>query len=185
MINKYKIIAFSIVIFFNNACKTTQTQVTIPENQSVLVAYETNKNTFFTQPVRKDEVFRVFASSDGYEVKQTSAAKLIQLEEDLPGNESFAKDLEKYNKVNYKASAVLKLMLYQDSGKVSRIRFLRSSGISEIDKMIGNDLTRWRFIFADPKVISPIEFIITYQILLSNSLNKEDAVNLLKKYVDK
>ena len=195
-----KIIIYMYILMMVMFCKTTQTvqiqttQVplpkadtnTVPASTSVVATIASKKEDFFNPSFKhKDEVFRVFGSSQGYEIKQMAALESLKVEDDVSGNMSFSTDLQKYDKVDYQAQALVRLMLYQDNGKVSRIRFVRSSGISEIDKMIGDDLTRWKFIFLDEKNVAPTEFVIVYQIILSNKMNDKEAVKeLLKKYVD-
>ena len=138
-------------------------------------------NQFENEEFNKNEVFRIFISSEKYIRKQAQHTKQIMVEEDTAGDISFKNEIKHYNKINFKAKARLKIVLYEDTGTLSRIRFILSSGISELDKMIADDITRWNFKLLNDK-IEPILFEVSYYIFLKNEISREEAKEELKKY---
>ena len=129
------------------------------------------------------EIFRVFLSSDDYIRKQLNLNDTIDLTKDPSGDESASKELIPYNKINFKAKVIVRVTIYGKTGTIAKIRFVRSSGISEIDKLISEDITRWKFAFPQGKV-EPDMFVISFYVFLKNTINKEQAKIELKKYVD-
>ena len=79
---------------------------------------------------------------------------------------------------------IIKVELYPDSGKISRVRFLRPTGLSEMDKLISEDVSRLSFEFEKDNV-EPNQFKIEYLILLRNRLSREEAKAFLQKKVKK
>ena len=130
---------------------------------------------------RPDEVFRVFVSSDNYIRKQLGQNELFVLEEDVSGDLVFKNGLSLYDKIDFKTKAIVKVSLHKDSGSLSRVRFLRSSGISEIDKIVSEELTRWSFDFLTNKIPAPFE--VSFYILLKNQITKDQAKEELKKHI--
>ena len=114
-------------------------------------------------------------------VSKPSIKKKLLVEEDPAGDNSFKDQIKHYNKINFKTKAQLKVTLYADTGRLSQIRFVRSSGISELDKVIADDITRWNFKFPGKK-IKPILFEVSYYIFLKNEISREEAEKELKKY---
>ncbi len=139
------------------------------------------KQYFFEQDKRKYEYFRVFITSEEYEITQLAGEDIIQVEEDIEGNKLFSKEIARYDKIDYMASPVLRVTLYEISGKISRIRILRSSGLSELDKLIGDDMTRWKFKYLNQDQTLN-EFNIHYRIILQNKLTKEEVIEFLKQH---
>ena len=138
---------------------------------------------FESEDPNEHEVFRIFLSSDDYIRKQLNANDTITLAEDPSGNKAASSDLIPYNKINFKAKVVVKMTIYEDTGTIAKIRFLRSSGISEIDKLISEDVTRWKFEFPKGK-IEPNMLEASFYIFLKSTINKEQAKKELKKYVE-
>ena len=136
---------------------------------------------FELEDPRPDEVFRVFVSSDNYIRKQLSQNKLFVFEEDTSGDLAFKNGLSPYDKIDFRTKAIVKVSLHEDSGTLSRVRFLRSSGISEIDKMVSEELTRWSFDFLTDAIPSPFE--VSFYILLKNQITKDQAKEELKKHI--
>jgi len=132
---------------------------------------------------RRDEVFRTVVSTNGFDKIQIANPSTIKIKADPAGDAFIVQELKKYNKVNYNAKAVIKIELYPDSGLISRVRFKKPTGISELDKIISEDITRWVFEF--PKTyISPRTFVVTYNIILFNKISRDEALEILKKKID-
>lgn len=131
----------------------------------------------------RQEVFRVFATSDYYERQQISQKENIQIKKDPLGDQALSEDLKKYDKVDYYAQGLVWLELYPDSGKISRVRFLQPSGIGELDKVMADDITRWKLEF--PKdIITPSRLTVRFAFVLQNRLSREEAMKELKKFAN-
>ena len=137
-------------------------------------------NQFEDEEFHGNELFRMFVSSEQY-IRKQAKVKQIMIEYDPQGDLKFQNEIRHYNKINFKAKARLKIMLHEDTGTLSRIRFVRSSGISELDKIIADDITRWSFSFPNEK-IEPTLFEVSYYIFLKNEISREEAKEELKKY---
>ena len=138
------------------------------------------QEAFDSEELQKKEIFRVLVSSEQYLRKQLQSEEIFSFREDESSDLAFCQELSVYDKINYKSKAIVKISLYQDSGTLSKIRFIRSSGISEIDKIIAEDITRWRFDFTTRKI--PELFHISFYILLSSQVTREQAKEELKKF---
>ena len=167
------------VAFLFLSCSTPQ----VKENRETSLLREKVTHEFESNEPRENEVFRIFLSSEKYIRKQIKAKDTIHLVEDSSGNEASSKELLPYDKINFKTRVIARITIYAESGTIAKIRFVRSSGISEIDKLTSEDITRWRFNFPTGKV-EPLTFEITFYIFLKNKINKEQAKKELKKYVD-
>ncbi|MDH5717971.1 MAG: hypothetical protein OEZ22_10065 [Spirochaetia bacterium] len=177
---KYSAITFFLLLFVS--CKSAQV---VSEKTEVPDAIVDKYNEFYSKPNEPDEVFRVLLSSEFYEIRQTAYEDILYVKDDPAGNQMTSEELEQYNKVDYFGRAVLKIELYSKTGKLARLRFLRSSGISEIDRLISEDITRWHFKFQEgvKEEDLPDIIIVVYGIVLEKNISREEAVEELKKYV--
>ncbi|MCB1200599.1 MAG: hypothetical protein KDK41_08125 [Leptospiraceae bacterium] len=165
----------SLVVFH---CKTAEKK----SEQSN--EYITARDAYFALPAEKDEVFRIFASSDAYDVKQLSNFETIKLKEDLPGQKSFSEELKKYNLIELVTDGVIRVELYPNSGTFYRIRQGRPSKVVEVDKLMSEDITRFQFIFENNK-IEPRDFKVGYGIMLQKDISREEAEKLLRQKITK
>ena len=161
--------------------------VTAEDEKSIVPLTEKeneDKLTFFQAERARGEVFRIFVSSDEFSKQQYKYQEKVSIKDDVATDRELCEELKKtYDKIDYKAQAILKIDLYPDSGTISRVRFLRPTGLSEMDKLISEDVSRLQFEFADEKNIDPIQFKITYMIMLRKRMTREEAMQLLKKHV--
>ncbi len=133
----------------------------------------------------QNEAFRVYVDATGYEREQMRMLKEMTILSDEVGDSLFIEELIKYNKIDYQSHAIINISVYPDTGRIARIRFARSSGVSEIDKLIGDDLTRWkiRLLNQTEGKNKPLNsFMIVYFITLENVLSKKETIDILKKY---
>ena len=186
----------SLILFFAQ-CKSTPKKTTdkIIDDKQVIVTQDDTvtslpltekeaalRNNYFNADKQRDEVFRFFISSDEFARKQLGHEKKFSINDDPETDKELCEELKKtYDKIDYRARAVVKIELYPDSGKISRVRFIRPSGLSEMDKLISEDVSRLQFNFVDENSIEPNSFRISYFILLRNRLSREEAMRLLKK----
>ena len=140
------------------------------------------RKDFFEKPPRRSEVFRIFVSSDTYEVKQMAYSRKISIKQDKTADQEFSDEiLKKYDVVDYKAKAIINIELYPDSGKLAKVHFTRPTGTSEMDTLISQDVTRLIFEFQKDN-IEPISFKVTYLVLLRKRASKEEVQEILQKY---
>ncbi len=118
------------------------------------------------------ELFRVVMMSDGYYVSQKSHTDRIERLEDSGGDQFFMERLKKYDIVDRETEGMIRIQLYPDSGRLMKVRFLQSTYITEIDKMITDDIQRWSFKFNGP--VSPTSFSIRYRIVLRQRESADD-----------
>lgn len=163
------------------ACSGKKEKVVVNRSEKQQKLYEEYSNRFENDPRVDGEVFRVFVSSDFYRLKQTAAEGKVSIKLDEPGNENFSKVLQQFDKIDWASDAVIKVELYPDTGRLSRLRFVRPSGIGELDQMISDDVTRFVFQFKND-VVEPRQFTIHYYIMLNNKVSRKQAIEELKKY---
>ncbi len=136
---------------------------------------------FDSDRVQGEEVYRVLVSSEEYLRKQVQSEEIFSFKKDESSDLAFCKELSVYDKINYKSKAVVKVSLYEDSGTLSKVRFVHSSGISEVDQLIAEDITRWRFDFLTRKI--PKLFHVSFYIFLRGQVTKEQVKEELKRFV--
>jgi len=143
-------------------------------------------DSFFSDVPAEETVFQVFFSSGYYEKRQVNLSDIVEVRADIDGDKRASKELKDFDKVDFFGKALLKIELYPDTSTLSRVRFLRSSGISELDRIISEDITRWKFSFLVENTKEddiPEQFIVEYGVLLKRKITRKEAVEELKKYV--
>lgn len=155
MKNKYYLFAFLFVVFLSS-CQTTQVQTELPDVK--LEGTEQSRN-YFSLERKYQETFRIFSSTQHYFIKQYQNQETIRLKEDKSGDAYFQKQLLPFDRIDYFGYLVAKMELYQDSGKISRIRLMRSSGVQQLDELILRDILRFQFQFPQKKVLPRIFYI--------------------------
>jgi len=111
--------------------------------------------------------------SDGYYVSQKGYNDRISRAEDTGGDQFFMERLRKYDIVDREAEGMIRIQLYPDSGRLMKVRFLQSTYITEIDKMITDDIQRWAFTFSGP--VTPTSFSIRYRVVLRQRGSADDS----------
>lgn len=167
-------------IFLFNSCKSSEKK----EDADSLVDYpfyKESREKLFSQKPSSDEVFQIFITSEEYTKKQVAAKKTIALLPDKKGDLAFQKAIEDYNKIQFFAHGVVRLELYPGMGRLKSIRFVNPSGIGEIDKLISEDVTRWKYKFPEG-VVTPLRFNVRYGVALRKNISREEALKELKKY---
>lgn len=162
----YKKAVSLFVLLFLFSCQGLQ-QKDVSTDQ-VIEQGTAQSREFFSSERKYNELFRIFASVKYYQSKQYEHEKKITLKEDVSGNAYFQEQLKPFNRVNYFGYAVLKIELHSDSGKIARVRSIRSSGVQEIDKLIFDDVLRLQFAFKS-KEITPQSFYIGYAVYLTKA----------------
>jgi hypothetical protein len=145
-------------------------------------ANEIIEKYFLMEPV-ENEAFRVYVSSDDYTVKQTGFSKLIDLVTDTSGRNPMAEEIKAYDMVELFTEGVYKVELYKESGLIAHIRPVKPAHISEINKIIADDITRFKFKFKDPDKPEPLTFKIRYGIRLQKKKTQEEIKKILKDNV--
>ncbi|MES0489084.1 MAG: hypothetical protein ABUK01_03770 [Leptospirales bacterium] len=165
-----------VIFYFGVSCTSTQNQNKATSNPKIKKA----QTQFFDGEKQKREVFRIFASSENYAVKQLSYDGKIEIGADPGGERSFSHDVGKYDLVDLFVTAVFSVEVYADSGKISKIRTIRPAKVSELNKLMAEDITRLRFEFPG-KHVEPVKFYIQYGVLLQKKLSEADRRKLLEE----
>jgi len=165
---------FLTFIFILTKCSSGQKKE-IEHPQTNDLSINSAKNQFFNSADNYDSLYKIFASSENYEILQSKESN-IKMENDVNGQFLFVEDLKKYDMINYTSDAVFSVELYPNNGLIAKIRPLKPSGISELNKVIADDITRLKF---DIKNIGtePLAFNIHYTILLQ----KKHSSNEIKQ----
>lgn len=168
-----KIIISSLLFIFAISCKTTGK---VEKQEDV----EKIKESEFFQRKEGKEIFRVFVSSDHYIVKQYRYDTLIQRKEDQAGDEFSRENLKKLDKIDETRDGVVRVLLYPHSGSISRIRPEKLTFLSELDRLMVEDIQRWVFQF--PKgVITPTRFSVRYRFQLRKNMKETRALSDVEK----
>lgn len=172
-----KVFIFTSIFCALFQCKTTPEVALDPEQAKL----EKSRNDFFGQSFSEQEYYKVFMASALYQVQQNNSMKGVNRIEDSVGDKSVSAELKRYDKVNLIAEAVLKLEFHPGSGKLKSVRFVSPSPISELDKLMSDDITRWQFKFASADQI-PAEMRVKYRVALQKKISRNEAKELLKEY---
>ncbi len=140
------------------------------------------RNEFFSHAPREIEAFQVYADSERYVVNQVNYENSITIVNDPVGEKQFTDEIHKYDKIDRFNEAIFKVQLYEDTGTIAKIRPSRPAEISELNKLIADDITRLQFKFSDDK-IEPLEFEIRYGIRLRKMASEQEVEQILKDNV--
>lgn len=160
-------------------CKSASEKDNNPEFKRLIES----KEAFLNSSFEEGEHFKVFLSSELYESKKNKSFKNFSRVSDSDGDLAFASELKKYDKVSLNADAVLKIEFFIDSGKLKSVRFVSPSPISEIDKIIADDITRWKFDFKSAGNV-PSSMKIKYRVALQKRISRDEAKKILKTYTN-
>ncbi len=168
-------IAISAATVMFASCSTT------PPKQEVTDKHSAVREEFFSRKTDSDVVFRLFATSSSIQRDQVRYQDSITLVEDKAGDDGLLEQIKRYDIVDMAAEGEILVELYPDSGSFYRLRQIRPSEIVEIDKLMAQDITRYRFTFPK-KTIMPSRFHIIYKVQLEKKLTREEAYEILKKH---
>ena len=140
------------------------------------------QDKFFNKDVQENVAFRIFASSGNYEIRQYAWEENIVIEADSAGEDAFTKELSAFDKIDLFSDAIFRVELYEDTGNISRIRPVKPARISEINKLIADDITRLKFQFPG-ETVAPLVFHIHYGIYLQKKASDQEIREELKKNV--
>lgn len=176
LINVFGLLLLSTFIM---QCKSSSRKFDNPEMQRL----QSSKDAFFSSSFEENEHFKVFLSSGLYQSKKNEKYSSFSRVSDEDGDLAFASELKKYDKVNLNAEAVLRIEFFTESGKLKSVRFISPSPISEIDKIIADDITRWKFEFKTSGGAPP-SMRIKYRVALQKRISREEAKKILKNYTN-
>ncbi len=177
MKNYFLAIAITVTTVFFASCSTA------PKIQEAHITdkHSAVREEFFARKTDSDVVFRLFATSSSMQRDQVHYQDSIALVEDTAGDDGLLEQIKRYDIVEMAAEGEILVELYPDSGSFYRLRQIRPSEIVEIDKLMAQDITRYRFTFPK-KTIMPSRFHIIYKVQLEKKLTREEAYELLKKH---
>jgi len=130
-----------------------------------------------------NEAFRIYSSSDEYSLKQTGFSDFIIMATETSGKNPLEEEIKAYDMVDIFTEAVYKVELFKESGLISKIRPIRPAHISEINKMIADDISRFKFKFKNENITEPLSFKIRYGIQLQKKKTKDEIRKILKENV--
>ncbi|EMJ60544.1 MULTISPECIES: hypothetical protein [Leptospira] len=131
------------------------------------------------------EYFRVYISSDSYQLRQLRGSKFIRRKVDKGGDALISEELVRFNKVNFIDDGIIIVVLNGNTGAFETIRFnTRVPRINDLAKIVQNDVTRWIMEHSEEKPVVT-KFQIHYSLELKNKTGStRDAVKEeLKKEV--
>jgi hypothetical protein len=159
-----KNICLIVAVLFFASCKTTTLNKFMSENEDFLSI----------NPENNEDVFRVLIMSDEYKVVQQQYDKNILRVDDPSGDDYFKSEIARHDKIDEAREGVVKVWLYPDAGKIMQVRFVKSTYLRELDKIIMEDIQRWNFKFPK-KVVYPTKFDVRYRVVLKKNIS-DDAI---------
>ena len=167
----------ALLLLFAVACTTTA------KKESEVTKYDPTKDVFLTEQVKdKNEIFRVLMTGDVYLVGQKGFENSIARSKDDSGDTYFMGEIKNLNKISETREGVVGVWLYPDSGKLEKVRFLRSTFIRELDAMILEDIQRWNYDFKNKRV-DPRYFTVHYKIILEKMLSEEEMLQEMRQSI--
>ena len=130
---------------------------------------------FLNQDATADELFRVLIISDRYSNIQMKFHDQIKKVQDEEGDKNTCNKLKEYDKINEICEGILTVWLYNDSGKLMKIRPKILAPIAEINTLIVEDIKRWNFDFSGD-IIQPTRFNIKYRVVLRKIQSDEEIM---------
>ncbi len=145
----------------------------------ILIAFISCKTTTPVDPITKaneaflsetkSETFRVVMMSDRYLVRQKQYEDNITRVEDESGDQYFMERMKKMDVVNTAREGEIKVWVYPDSGRLMKIRFVESTYIEEVDRLIMDDIQRWTLKFN--RGVYPRQFRVRYRVVLRKKMS--------------
>jgi hypothetical protein len=153
------ILLISIVMLMILSCKTTPVD-----------PYDAPNEEFLSKS--GNESFRIVMMSDRYLVRQKKYEDSFSRVEDTSGDEYFMERLKRMDLVDAAREGEVRVWVYPDSGRLMKIRFVESSYIEEIDKLIIDDVQRWTLRFS--RGIYPRNFTVRYRVVLRKGVSNSE-----------
>ncbi len=149
-----------------------------------VVTNHTNELPFFQKKSEiPNELFRVYMSSDSYQVRQIRNADKIIRKPD-PGADELAKEeVKRFDLINFIDDGYIVVGLNSNTGKLETIAFdRRVPRINDIAKLIQNDASRFNYEhLTKDGTPSVLKFIINYQIRLYPVKSRDEVKQMLQK----
>jgi len=141
---------------------------------------EKKMNDFLLIDETSSELFKIFLTSDDYAVAQMSDFDLIIRAVDTDGDDDAREEMESLNKINEEREGILAVWLYPDSGQIMKVRMIKPTFLLEVDKLISEDIQRWKFLF--PKeIVEPVKFRVKYKVVLQKKLSDEEIIKEMQE----
>ncbi|MFW5808588.1 MAG: hypothetical protein ACOCWH_06015 [Spirochaetota bacterium] len=149
-------ILVSIVAALLVSCKTTPVDPVAEANEAFLS--QSNGDTF-----------RVVMMSDRYIVRQKKYEENLSRIADESGDQYFMERLNKMNVINAAREGEIRVWVYPDSGRLMKVRFMESTYIEEVDKLIIDDIQRWTLDYK--RGVYPLKFNVRYLVVLQKKMS--------------
>ena len=139
-----------------------------------------DKKFLFSEPDNEEDLYRIFLTSEQYLVTQKGYDETIARVPDMQGDRYICNEICGIDMIDETREGIVSILLYPDSGKVMKVRTKKSTFIMEIDKIITEDMQRWRFTFPQ-ETIEPIKFDIRYRVKLRKRQSDEEIMREVRE----
>jgi hypothetical protein len=164
-----------VVLPLFTACKTAEVK---PVDEKEALTKQMKE--FFAKDDKSGSVFKVFLTSDMYEVKQVSYEGVIEKGADEGGDKYIMDEIKRLDMINESRESIISVWLYPDSGRVMKIRPNRATYLLEVDKLLQEDIQRWNFVFPK-KYVSPTKFEIHYKVVLRKKQSDDEVMKEIRE----
>lgn len=168
---------FALLLVFSG-CKTTPTQEEKEKKEKIQNREMILKSDFFTKKKGKAG-FRVYVSSEHYIVKQYRFQKHLKRFEDKGGDSFIKSGLKDLNKINEERTGIVKVTFYPN-GNIARVRPQKLTFLTELDRLMVEDVQRWRFKFLKGKTY-PRHLWVRYKFRLQKKFSDEKTLSDIEK----
>jgi len=174
---KVKYVFFAFLTIIISACETEQVQT---QTQTQTKKEVDEHADFLKRNDSSPDLFHVLIFSDSYEVSQMKNEQTIKRTEDNGGDQYISSQLKQFDMIDAVREAVFLVQIRPDSGSLSKIRTQRSTSLTEIDKLLTEDIQRWTFKFPQ-KIVTPTQFNIRYRIVLRKTMSDSEIMEEVRK----
>lgn len=161
-------------------CSTSQK---VKPSSEEFVPLNKEMEELFSAESLPDEAVRVYVSSTDYVMKQTGYSEEIEIIDDVSGRNAMSEEISQYDMVDMFTIAIYKVTINKESGSLSHIRPVRPSKVSEINKLIIDDITRIKFKLKESESIEDVSLTVRYGIKLHKKKSREEIKKILKENV--
>jgi hypothetical protein len=204
--NRFSILTFVFILILHLSCKTSQTANVTTVSETIMVGEllpppggdgeviynelgevvqnHSNELPFFQKKSEiPNELFRVFISSDKYQIRQIRSSDKILRKPDLGGDELAKEEVKRFDLINFIDDGYVAIGLNSNTGKLETIAFdRRVPRINDIAKLIQNDASRWNYEhLSKDGMPTVVKFMINYQIRLYPAKSRDEVKQMLQK----
>jgi hypothetical protein len=157
--------------------------IMLNEKNEPVSCYPSSPKYFCKPSVDGLEFFRVYITSESYEVRQIRGSELIKRRPDPQADQLFMEEILKLDYINFQDDGIIMITFSPTTKKVDSIKFHSTvPRINEVAKILQNDASRWKWDWENNTFSHDAsKFLIHYTVRLKNNLSREEVKELLKK----